>query len=79
VFDYEELLKGDKVSLHIFWPTDKSLEESDDLQEPTVLVQEIADDMQAALEHFSAIAEKLRGLVTSNVPVPRLGSFFQRW
>ena len=35
--------------------------ESDDLPEPDVLAQEIADDMQTALEQFSAIAEKLKG------------------
>jgi type I restriction enzyme M protein len=40
---------------------DKSLEEFDDLPEPEVLAQEIADDMQMALEQFSAIAEKLKG------------------
>jgi len=34
---------------------------SDDLPEPDVLAQEIADDMQTALEQFSAIAEKLKG------------------
>jgi type I restriction enzyme M protein len=61
VFDYEELLKRDKVNLDIFWLRDKSLEESDDLPEPEVLAQEIADDMQTALEQFSAIAEKLKG------------------
>ena len=61
VFDYEDLLKRDKVNLDIFWLRDKSLEESDDLPEPDVLAQEIADDMQTALEQFSAIAEKLKG------------------
>jgi type I restriction enzyme M protein len=35
--------------------------ESDDLPEPDVLAQEIADDMQTALKQFSAIAEKLKG------------------
>ncbi len=61
VFDYEDLLKRDKVNLDIFWLRDKSLEDSDDLPEPDVLAQEIADDMQTALEQFSAIAEKLKG------------------
>ena len=61
MFDYEELVKRDKVNLDIFWLRDKSLEESDDLPEPDVLAQEIADDMQTALEQFSAIAEKLKG------------------
>jgi len=35
--------------------------ESDDLPEPDVLAQVIADDMQTALEQFSAISEKLKG------------------
>jgi type I restriction enzyme M protein len=59
-FDYEELLKRDKVNLDIFWPKDKSLEESDDLPDPDVLAQEIADDLEKALEQFQAIAEKLK-------------------
>ncbi len=29
--------------------------------EPDVVAQEIADDMQTALEQFSVIAEKLKG------------------
>lgn len=59
-FDYDELMKRDKVNLDIFWLRDKSLEDSDDLPEPDVLAQEIADDLQAALEQFTAIAEKLK-------------------
>jgi type I restriction enzyme M protein len=59
-FTYDELVKRDKVNLDIFWLKDKSLEESDDLPEPDVLAQEIADDLQTALEQFQAIAEKLR-------------------
>jgi hypothetical protein len=31
------------------------------LPEPDMLAQEIADDMQTALEQFWAIAEKLKG------------------
>jgi type I restriction enzyme M protein len=61
VFDYEELVKRDKVNLDLFWLKDKSLEESDDLPDPDVLAQEIADDLQTALEQFAAIAEKLKG------------------
>ena len=44
--------KRDKVNLDIFWLKDKSLEDSDDLPDPDVLAQEIADDMQTALEQF---------------------------
>jgi type I restriction enzyme M protein len=60
-FDYEELMKRDKANLDIFWLRDKSLEDSDDLPDPDVLAQEIADDLQTALEQFTAIAEKVKG------------------
>jgi len=59
-FDYEELTKRDKFNLDIFWLRDKSLEDSDDLPEPDVLAQEIADDLTTALELFSEIAKKLK-------------------
>ncbi len=48
-FDYDELVKRDKLNLDIFWLKDKSLEESEDLPEPEVLAQEIADDLRSAL------------------------------
>ena len=35
-------------------------EDSEDLPEPDVLAQEIADDLQTALEQFSSIAAELR-------------------
>jgi type I restriction enzyme M protein len=60
-FDYDELSKRDKVNLDIFWLKAKSLEDSDDLPPPDVLAQEIADDLQTALEQFQGIAEKLKG------------------
>ena len=59
-FEYDDLLKRDKVNLDIFWLKDKSLEDSDDLPDPDVLAQEIADDLQTALEQFSTIAGKLK-------------------
>jgi type I restriction enzyme M protein len=59
-FEYDELVKRDKVNLDIFWLKDNSLEDSEDLPAPDVLAQEIADDLQAALEQFQAIAEKVR-------------------
>jgi type I restriction enzyme M protein len=60
-FDYDELIKRDKVNLDIFWLKDKSLEDSEDLPKPDLLAQEIADDLQTALEQFQAIADKLKG------------------
>jgi type I restriction enzyme M protein len=59
-FAFAELQKRDKANLDIFWLKDKSLEDSDDLPEPDLLAQEIADDLQTALEQFQAIAEKLK-------------------
>jgi type I restriction enzyme M protein len=60
-FEYDELLKRDKVNMDLFWLKDESLEDAEELPPPDVLAQEIADDLEAALEQFSAIAEKLRG------------------
>jgi type I restriction enzyme M protein len=60
-FAYDELIKRDKVNLDIFWLKDKSLEDSEDLPEPDVLAQEIADDLQTALDQFTAIAGNLNG------------------
>jgi type I restriction enzyme M protein len=51
-------VKRDKVNLDISWLRDKTLKDTDDLPTPDVLAQEIADDLQAALEEFAAIAEK---------------------
>jgi type I restriction enzyme M protein len=54
-------VKRDKVNLDLCWLKDRGLEESDDLPGPEVLAQEIADDLQAGLGQFQAIAEKLKG------------------
>jgi type I restriction enzyme M protein len=59
-FTYDEIAKRDKMNLDIFWLKDKSLEDSENLPEPDVLAQEIADDLQTALEQFSAIANELK-------------------
>lgn len=59
-FDYDALLKRDKLNLDIFWLKDKSLEDSENLPEPDVLAQEIADDLQAALDQFASIAADLK-------------------
>ena len=49
------------MNLDIFWLPDKSLEDSDDLPAPDILAQEIADDLQTALEQFTATAENVKG------------------
>jgi type I restriction enzyme M protein len=58
-FDYEELLKRDKIGLDLFWLRDESLEDSANLPAPDVLALEIAGDLEAALEQFVSIAADL--------------------
>ena len=56
-FTYDELIARDKVNLDIFWLRDESLEETANLPDPGILAAEITEDLQAALEQFSEIAE----------------------
>lgn len=59
-FEYDELLKRDKLSLDLFWIKDKSLTDTDSLPSPGYhSVTEIADDLEAALEQFTKIAARL--------------------
>ena len=58
-YDYEELLKRDKLSLDLFWIKDKSLTDTEALPAPDILATEIADELEAAFELFSKIAAKL--------------------
>lgn len=64
-YDYEELIKRDKLSLDLFWIKDKSLTDTDSLPAPSILAEEIADDLETALEQFTKIAAKLRGAVVN--------------
>ena len=59
-FTYDEIIKRDKANLDIFWLKDDSLEDSENLPDPEVLAQEIADDLQTALEQFANIAAELK-------------------
>ena len=58
-FSYDELMQRDKVSLDIFWLKDESLEDMENLPDPDVLAQEIAENLESALDHFRAIYEYL--------------------
>ena len=58
-YDYEELLKRDKLSLDLFWIKDKSLTDTDSLPAPDIIAAEIADDLEAALAQFTKIAARL--------------------
>lgn len=70
-YSYEELLARDKVSLDLTWLRDESLEDSANLPEPHVLAQEIADDLQAALEQMRSVLGDLEErVVISRGPAP---------
>jgi len=59
-FAYENLMERDKVNLDIFWLRDESLEDSDNLPDPDVIAQEIAENLEDALEQFSGIVGTLK-------------------
>ncbi len=54
-YTYEQILARDKVSLDLFWLRDESLEDSDNLPDPHILAQEIADDLRAALAQIEDV------------------------
>lgn len=58
-FTYEEIISRDKVSLDISWLRDKSVSDLDDLPEPELLAQEIANNLEAALVSFREISSKI--------------------
>lgn len=58
---YEEIMRREGAKLDLSWIRDESLEDSADLEDPNLVAEEIADDLQAALEQFASIAADLRG------------------
>jgi len=59
VFDYDELIQRDKVSLDIFWLKDESLEDSENMPDPDVLARDIAENLGSAIVQFSTIYQEL--------------------
>lgn len=59
VFTYDELIKRDKVSLDIFWLKDESLEDTENLPPPEIIAQEIADNLQSALDSINELIVSL--------------------
>ncbi|MDW7755472.1 MAG: class I SAM-dependent DNA methyltransferase [Brevefilum sp.] len=59
VYDYEELMARDKVSLDIFWIQDDSLMDMENLPDPDVIARDIVEELRAALEQFEGILEDL--------------------
>lgn len=58
-FTYDEIIARDKTSLDITWLKDKSLADLDNLPDPDVLAEEIAENLSAALENFRTILVSL--------------------
>ena len=58
-YTYAELVQREKANLDIFWVKDESLEDMENLPDPDILAQEIADNLEAALEQFRGILEDL--------------------
>jgi len=58
-FTYDEVMARDKTSLDISWIKDKSLADLDNLPEPDVLAEEIAENLSAALENFKTVLSGL--------------------
>ncbi len=60
-FGYEEeIIARDKTSLDITWLKDKALADLDNLPDPDVLAEEIAENLESALGSFQAIIKQLR-------------------
>ncbi|TNB47118.1 SAM-dependent DNA methyltransferase [Martelella lutilitoris] len=54
-FSREELLARDKASLDVFWLKDSSMTDLDSLPEPDILLEEIVENLGAAMENFAAV------------------------
>ena len=59
-FTYADLMARDKANLNIFWLKDDSLADTENLPKPAVLAAEIVEDLEEALEEFSAVEEELK-------------------
>ena len=64
-YTYEEIISRDKASLDIFWLRDESLEDSANLPDPHILANEIAEDLESALEQIRDILGDLEERVSA--------------
>lgn len=58
-FNYDELVKRDKLNLDIFWLKDDSLEDIESLPTPDVLATEILENLEAAILEFKGVVDEL--------------------
>ncbi len=59
VFSYDEISKRDSFNLDIFWLKDEGADNSENLPEPGVIVKEIIEGLEFALEQFKEIEDEL--------------------
>ena len=59
-YTYDEIIKRDKVSLDISWLKDESLIDLENLPEPHIIADEIADNLQSALDSVNELRENLK-------------------
>jgi type I restriction enzyme M protein len=59
-FGYDEIIARDKTSLDVTWLKDNSLADVDNLPDPDVLAEEIAENLESALGSFRAIIKQLK-------------------
>ncbi len=59
-FGYDEIVARDKTSLDITWLKDKSLADLDNLPDPDVLAEEIAENLESALGSFREVLRRLK-------------------
>jgi len=68
-YSYEELVARDKCSLDLFWLKDDSLLDAENLPDPDVIAEEIAEDLRSALEQIEEILGDLQnGLEVGGTP-----------
>jgi len=58
-YTYTEIIGRDKTSLDIFWLRDKSLADLDNLPDPDELALDIIENLEAAVESFKEIAQRI--------------------
>lgn len=59
-YTYAELIARDKCDLNLFWLRDESLLDADNLPDPDVIAEEIAEDLRAAVEQIEEILGDLQ-------------------
>lgn len=58
-FTYDEIISRDKTNLDIFWLKDESLGDTDNLPDPDILAAEIVENIEAGLDSFKEIIQRL--------------------